>query len=355
MASRIDAFLELVAKQGGSDLHLVAGNPPRLRLYGDVIAIKYRELSSAETESFLYEIMPESLHAEFERRNGLDFAYSVPDLARFRVNVFRHLGGMGAVFRVVPHRVPELGQLGLPPAVPAFCRHKQGLVLVTGPTGAGKSTTLAAMIGHLNANLRGHVITVEDPIEFLHTRDQCLISQREIGFHTPSFPAALRSALREDPDVIMIGELRDYESISLALTAAETGVLVFATLHTSDAASTVDRLINAFPAAEQPRVRLMLASSLVGVISQQLVRRSDGRGRVAAIEVLVNNPAAANLIREGKPEQLANVIQSGGLQGMQSMDTALRRLLDARLVDGAAVYRLAANKQAFQQHAEADA
>jgi len=354
MASRIDAFLELVVKQNGSDLHLVAGNMPRMRLHGEVITIKYRELSHEETENFLYEVMPERLHAEFEQRNGLDFAYSVPDLARFRVNIFRHLGGMGAVFRVVPHDVPELEQLALPAVVANFCRFKQGLVLVTGPTGSGKSTTLAAMLNHINTHLRGHIITIEDPVEFLHQRKSCLVSQRELGFHTRSFPAALRSALREDPDVIMVGELRDYESISLALTAAETGVLVLATLHTSDAASTVDRMINAFPAADQARIRVMAASSLVGVVSQRLIRRSDGRGRVVAIETLVNNPAAANLIREGKVEQLANVIQSGGLQGMQSMDNALRHLLDERLISGRAAYRVASNKAQFEKYAEAD-
>lgn len=352
MASRIDAFLELVVKQYGSDLHIVSGNPPRMRLNGEVITIKYRELSPIETEGFLYEVMPERLHAVFEANNGIDFAYSMPGLARFRVNAFRHLGGVGAVFRVVPDKIPGLDQLGLPAVVPSLCQHKQGLLLVTGPTGAGKSTTLASMIDFINEHRRCHILTVEDPVEFRHKRRNSLISQREVGFHTRSFPEALHSALREDPDVLLIGELRDYESISLALTAAETGVMVLATLHTSSAATTVDRLVNAFPGSEQSRIRVMLSSSLVGIISQRLVRRVDGRGRVAAVEVLVNNDAAANLIREGKPDQLVNVQQSGALQGMQTMDAALRKLLDAELISGASAYRLATNRAAFEQYRE---
>jgi len=352
MVSRIDAFLELVVKQSGSDLHVVSGNPPRMRLQGEVITIKYRELSPIETEGFIYEVMPPRLHAVFEAENGLDFAYSVPGLARFRVNAFRHLGGVGAVFRVVPHTVPKIDRLGLPPVVHKFSQHKQGLVLVTGPTGAGKSTTLASMVDYINEHRRCHILTVEDPVEYIHQRNMALISQREVGFHTRSFPEALHSALREDPDVLLIGELRDYESISLALTAAETGVMVFATLHTSSAATTVDRLVNAFPGSEQARIRVMLSTSLVGILSQRLVRRTDGRGRVAAIEVLVNTDAAANMIREGKPDQLVNVQQSGALQGMRTMDSALRQLLDAELISGNSAYRLATNRASFEQFRE---
>jgi twitching motility protein PilT len=347
--ARIDSFLELVVNQKGSDLHLVAGNAPRIRLNGDLFPVKYRSLSPEETAELISEVMGESTQRAFEARHNLDFAYEVAGLSRFRANVFRHAGGMGAVFRVIPNEVQTIDELGLPPAVRTFCKQRKGLVLVTGPTGSGKSTTLAAMLDFINQDRREHVITIEDPVEFVHRRKNCLISHREVGSHAESFATALRSALREDANVILVGELRDLETIALAVTAAETGILVLATLHTSGAASTVDRMINVFPPAGQSTIRAMLSTSLCGILSQQLLRRADGKGRVAAFEVLVSNPAASNLIREGKPEQLTTVIQSGGLLGMQSLDTSLRRLLDAKLISGKEAYRKATNKAAFEQ------
>ncbi|KAA3626313.1 MAG: type IV pilus twitching motility protein PilT [Proteobacteria bacterium] len=349
---RIDTFLELVVNQGGSDLHLISGNPPRIRLFGEVVTIKYRSLSPDETQDLLYEIMPPMAKRTFESEHGVDFAYEIPRMSRFRVNAFRHLGGIGAVFRVIPSKVPSLESMRLPPICRALCENRKGLVLVTGPTGSGKSTTLAAMVDHINESRKAHIITIEDPIEYLHDRKSSLISQREVGIHTESFAAALRSALREDPNVLLVGEMRDLETIHLAATAAETGILVMGTLHTNGAAAAVDRMINVFPAKEQALIRTILSTSLVGVLSQQLVRRIDGRGRLAAIEVMLNTSAASNMIREGKTEQLANVIQGGGLMGMQSMDTALRRLLDAKQITGTEAYMKSTNKADFQQYCE---
>ncbi len=348
--ARINAFLELVVKQKGSDLHLISGNPPRVRLNGETFPVKYRDLTADETRELLFEIMTPLQRQHFEQENGVDFAYEAEGLARFRVNVFQHLRGIGAVFRVIPTEVMSLQKLGLPPVLKNFCRQRKGLILVTGPTGSGKSTTLAAMIDFINRERKGHIITIEDPVEFIHQNRNCLISQREVGSHTPTFAAALHSALREDPDVVLVGELRDLETIHLALTAAEMGILVMATLHTSGAASSVDRIINVFPPGEEAFVRTMLSTSLVGVISQQLLPTADRKGRVAALEIMINNAAVANLIREGKTEQLDNVIQSGGMQGMQRMDTAIKRLLDAKLITGEDAYMKARNKAEFEQY-----
>ena len=350
--NRIDTFLELLVKQDGSDLHLVSGNPPRLRLHGELIGVKYRELSAAETMALLGEIMPEPARAAFEQHDSADFAYAIDGVARFRVNVFRHVNGVGAVLRLIPVAVRTLEQLGLPNVLAGFCRQRKGLILCTGPTGSGKSTTLAACIDHINGSRKAHIVTIEDPIEFVHRNKQSLVSQREVGFDTQSFASALHSALREDPDVILGGEMRDLETISLAVTAAETGILVLGTLHTNGAAATVDRIVNVFPALDQGRIRSMLSTSLLGVVSQQLVRRSDGKGRVPALEVLVNNPGISNILRDGKTEQIATAIQSGALQGMQSMDTALRRLVDAKLITGRDAYRKAVNKRDFEMFAE---
>ena len=350
--NRIDTFLELLVKQDGSDLHLVSGNPPRIRLHGDLIGVKYRELSAAETMALLSEIMPEQARAAFDEHDSVDFSYAIDGVARFRVNVYRHVSGVGAVLRLIPVAVKTLEQLALPNVLAGFCRQRKGLVLCTGPTGSGKSTTLAACIDHINATRKAHVVTIEDPIEFVHHNRQSLVSQREVGFDTRSFAAALHSALREDPDVILVGEMRDLETISLAVTAAETGILVLGTLHTNGAAATVDRIVNVFAPVDQGRIRSMLSTSLLGVVSQQLVRRSDGKGRVAALEVLVNNPGIANILRDGKTEQIATAIQSGGLQGMQSMDTALRRLMDAKAITGRDAYRKAINKREFEMFAE---
>ena len=352
---RIDTFLELVVNQRGSDLHLVSGNPPRIRLYGELFPVKYRELTVDETTVLIYETMADNVRKIFESHYSLDFAYEAPGLARFRVNVFRHLHGLGSVFRVIPNTVQTLEDLSLPPVLKTLCRGKKGLILVTGPTGSGKSTTLASMIDFINRDRKGHIITIEDPVEFVHHSHGSLISQREVGLNTPSFAAALHSALREDPDAILVGELRDLETISLAVTAAETGILILGTLHTNGAAATVDRMINVFPAIEQARIRTMLSTSLRGVISQQLVRRADGKGRLAAVEILINNAATANIIREGKTNQLAGVIERGALLGMQSLDNALRHLLDAKLITGHEAYKKAVNKSEFEQFWEQEA
>ena len=350
--ARVDTFLELVVKQKGSDLHLISGNPPRVRLNGDTYAVKYRDLSQDETNDMLFEIMSKEHQEAFEKNKGVDFAYQTPELGRFRVNVFEHMRGLGAVFRVIPTDIMTMMDLGLPPVLKNFCRQTKGLILVTGPTGSGKSTTLAAMVDFINSERKGHVLTIEDPVEFIHRNKNCLISQREVGSSTPRFADALHSALREDPDVILVGEMRDLETVHLALTAAEMGILVMATLHTSGAAASVDRMINVFPAEEEAFIRTMISTSLVGVISQQLLRRADHQGRVAALEIMINNPAIANLIREGKTEQIESVIQGSSMQGMQRMDTALRRLLDAKLITGDDAYLKARNKDDFARYRE---
>ena len=352
--NRIDTFLQLVVNQNGSDLHLVAGNPPRIRLYGELFPVKYRELTRDETADLILDTMSATVRQAFESRHSLDYAYEVAGLARFRVNAFRHLGGLGAVFRVIRTTIRTLDELAMPAVLKTFCKQKRGLILVTGPTGSGKSTTLAAMVDFINQDRKEHLITIEDPVEFIHPQKNCLISQREIGLNADSFAAALRSSLREDANVVLVGELRDLETIGLAVTAAETGLLVLATLHTSGAAATVDRMVSVFPAGEQMLIRSMLATSLCGVVSQQLVRRADGKGMVAAVEVLVNNAAVSNILREGKTDLLTSVIQSGALVGMQTLDSALRRLMDAKLISGGEAYRKAANKAAFEQFRERD-
>jgi twitching motility protein PilT len=270
------------------------------------------------------------------------------EYGRFRVNIMRHINGMGAVMRAIPSKPVTLAQLNLPPAIHQLCRANNGLILVTGKTGSGKSTTLAAMIDDMNSRLKGHILTIEDPIEFVHPRKQCLISQREIGTHSPAFYEALLSALREDPDVILVGELRDLETMSIAVTAAEMGILVMGTLHTNGAAPTVDRMVNAFPADKQQHVRAMLSTSLRGVISQQLIPRAGKPGRVAALEIMVNTPAVANLIRQGKLDQLENTMQSGAVHGMRTMDSAIQELLDKGMITGKDAYKKAINKAKFE-------
>jgi len=349
---RIDAFLELLIKQGGSDLHLISGNSPRVRLLGEIHPVKYRELTENETVQLLNEIMPDHIRTAFDEHGGVDFAYEISEKSRFRVNAFRHLDGVGAVFRTIPTRVPTLEELKLPQIVKSLTRQRRGLLLVTGPTGSGKTTTLASMIDQINRERRGHIITIEDPIEYVHSNNQCLVSQREVGLHTETFAEALHSALREDPDVILVGEMRDLETVSLAVTAAEMGILVLGTLHTNGAAAAVDRIINVFPPSDEPYIRTMLSTSLCGIISQHLLRTADNKDRIAAAEVLINNSATANIMREGKTEQLENVIQGGALQGMQSMDTVLRRYLDEKLITGNEAYRVAKNKTAFEQYRE---
>jgi twitching motility protein PilT len=349
----IDPYLNQVIERDGSDLHFLAGDPPRVRQYGELKPLSTEPLSAEKVKAALYEIMPKLALERFEAKDGTDFAYSMPGVARFRVNVLRQLNGMGGVFRVIPSKARTADELKLPDAVRNLCKVNSGLILVTGKTGSGKSTTLAAMIDDINTREKGHILTIEDPIEFVHTRKNCLISQREIGVHSPSFSSALLSALREDPDVILVGELRDLETMSIAVTAAETGILVMGTLHTNGAAATVDRLVNAFPADKQPHVRTMLSTSLRGVVSQQLIPKADKKGRVAALEILINTPAIANLIRQGKMDQLENGMQTGSASGMRLMDAAIQTLLDQRLISGADAYKKSINKSRFEQYREA--
>jgi twitching motility protein PilT len=351
--AQIDPFLSEILDKRGSDLHFIAGDPPRIRVYGDLMPLRPEKLTGDYVKTALYEIMPKTAVDRFEKKDGADFAYSLEGKGRFRVNVMRQLNGMGAVFRAIPSKALTLDELKLPEAVRQLCRANSGLILVTGKTGSGKSTTLAAMIDDINRRVKGHILTVEDPIEFVHERKECLISQREIGVHSPSFAAAVLSALREDPDVVLVGELRDLETMSIAVTAAEMGILVMGTLHTNGAAATVDRMVNVFPSDKQSHVRTMLSTSLRGVVSQQLLQRADKQGRVAALEILVNTPAAANLIRQGKLDQLENTMQAGGQFGMRTMDTAIQQLLDSRQITGKEAYKKAINKSRFEEFREA--
>lgn len=346
----INDFLQSMHLRKGSDLHVVAGDPPRMRVHGELITLTNHKLDPDELQGALFGIMSPAMIEQFNRHDSADFAHFIPDVARFRVNVFRHINGIGAVFRGIPSRALTLEELKMPPVAGTLSRAHQGLILVTGKTGSGKSTTLAAMIDAINGRLNGHILTIEDPIEFVHERKQCLISQREIGAHSASFADALHSALREDPDVILVGELRDLETMSIAMTAAEMGILVMGTLHTNGAAATIDRVINIFPADKQDHVRNMLSTSLRGVISQQLCRTADGAGRVAALEILVNTSAVANLIRQGKLDQMENSMQSGAADGMCTMDGSLKRLMDSGRISGQEAYMQAFDKKKFEEY-----
>ena len=289
----------------------------------------------------------------FEEHESADFAYDIPDVSRFRVNVFQHLNGIGAIFRAIPSQALTLDQLDMPRVIHDLCKHTQGMILVTGKTGSGKSTTLAAMIDAMNKNLKGHILTIEDPIEFVHKSQGCLMSQREVGEHSESFAHALHSALREDPDVILVGEMRDLETISIAVTAAEMGILVMGTLHTNGAAQTVDRIINSFPSDKQAHIRTMISTSLRGVVSQQLLPTKQKAGRVAALEVLINTSAVANLVRQGKLDQLETAMQSGGAVGMQTMDSALMKLVEGAVISGKDAYLQANHKSKFERMKDA--
>lgn len=346
--NQIDEYLKQLIVRNGSDLHFIAGEPPRARIYGELQILAPETLATSRVETALQEIMAQKARDEFQRRDSADFAYALESMARFRVNVFRHVGGTGAVFRAIPSQAKTLAELKLPPVITQLCKQPQGMILVTGKTGSGKSTTLAAMIDEINRQIAGHILTIEDPIEFVHKRQKCLISQREIGVHSPGFAAALHSALREDPDVILIGEMRDLETVSIAVTAAEMGILVMGTLHTNGAAQTVDRIVNSFPTDKQSHVRTMLSTSLRGVISQQLVPRKGEPGLVAALEILVNTPAVANLIRQGKLDQLENAMQGGGRIGMRTMDSALKDLMDQGRISGKTAYEAALEKRKFE-------
>ena len=339
----IDRFLNLMLEQGGSDLHLSSGRPATVRVNGDLASFD-APLPAAEVKRILDEIVPAHTREKAGEGGDLDFAYDLPGRGRFRVNAFEQERGPGAVFRIIPWQIPTMAELGLPPAVTRFAGLRHGLVLITGPTGSGKSTTLAAIIGHINGERSGHVLTIEDPIEFVHENKRCLVTQREIGAHAPAFASALRIAVRQDPDVILVGELRDLETIALTLTAAETGALVFATLHTNSATKTVDRLIDVFPEPEQEMARAMLAGSLKGIVCQQLLRTADGKGRVAALEVLVCNFGVANLIREGKTFQLPSIMQAAKGEGMQTLEQALADLVEKKRITREAAHAAALNK-----------
>ena len=324
--AKIDAFFKLMHDQGASDLHLVSGQPPALRIDGDIERIKYKVLENDELKAMLYEIAPEDKVKVFEETGDVDFGYEIPGLARYRANFFMQKYGAAAIFREIPATILTAEQLGLPPVVTKLASLPRGLVLVTGPTGSGKSTTLAAIIDEANRTRKDHIITVEDPIEFVHKSQSCIVNHREVGLHTKTFSAALRGALREDPDIILVGEMRDLETISLAIEAASTGHLVFGTLHTSSAPKTVDRIIEVFPASEQAQIRSTLSDGLRAVIAQVLFKRIDKKGRCPALEILIANPAVRNLIREGKTYQIASMIQTGRKYGMQLLDDAIMEL-----------------------------
>ena len=348
--AKIDAFFKLMNDQGASDLHLISGSQPIMRVHGDMERVKYKVMENDELKAILYEICPENKIKVFEETGDIDFGYEVPNLARYRCNYFQQKWGIGSVFREIPSEILTAEQLGLPTVLNKLAMLHKGMVLVTGPTGSGKSTTLAAMIDYVNRNKRSHILTVEDPIEFVHKSQGCVVNHREVGLHTQSFKAALRGALREDPDIILVGEMRDLETIELALEAASTGHLVFGTLHTQSAAKTVDRIIDVFPANQQSQIRTTLSESLKGVIAQNLFRRIDKKGRIAVLEILVVTPATSNLIREGKTFQIPSVIQTGKKYGMQSLDDAILEAMQAKKISPEDAYDKSVVKERFVQY-----
>jgi twitching motility protein PilT len=346
--AQIDAFFKMVHELGASDLHLSAGSQPVIRLRGDLQRVRYKVLENEELRKLLYEITPEDKIKLFEETGDIDFSYEVPHLARYRANFFIQRRGVGAVFREIPNKILTIDDLGLPAILKNLALLPKGLVLVTGPTGSGKSTTLAAIVDYANRMRKDHILTIEDPIEFVHDPVNCLINQREVGRDTKSFNAALRGGLREDPDIIMVGEMRDLETIQLALEAAETGHLVFATLHTISASKTVDRVIEVFPGELQSQIRSSLADSLRAIIAQTLFKRVDKPGRVAALEILIATPAVRNLIREEKVFQINSVIETSRKYGMQPLDDAIMRLLRDKIIDPEESYSKCVNKNKFR-------
>jgi twitching motility protein PilT len=342
----ISKLLTFAVQQGASDCHISAGEPPMVRLHGDLKKLDHPALTQDETHALIYDMMSDVQRKNFEEHRECDFSFDLGDIARFRVNVFVQGRGLGAVFRTIPTEILPLEKLGMPPILRQICDREKGLVLVTGPTGSGKSTTLAAMIDYLNNTYEGHILTIEDPVEFVHKSKKCLVNQRELGVHTLSFANALRAALREDPDIILVGEMRDLETIQLALTAAETGHLVFATLHTSSAPKTVDRIIDAFPPNQQAQVRAQLSETLEAVLTQTLLKKKTG-GRVAAVEIMMGTTAVRNLIREGKLHQIPGVMQASQKDGMQTMDMALLELANRGLVTKAEAQSRSMNPNLF--------
>ena len=346
--AKIDAFFQLMHEQGASDLHLVSGQQPIIRIRGEMERIKFDVLDNDNLKAMLYEIAPEHKIKQFEETGDVDFAYEIPALARYRANFFEQKFGVGAVFREIPSRIVSAQELGFPSVVSKLASLPRGLVLVTGPTGSGKSTTLAAIIDEANRTRKDHIITIEDPIEFVHQSQNCIVNHREVGIHTKSFAAALRGALREDPDIILVGEMRDLETISLAVEAASTGHLVFATLHTTSAAKTVDRIIEVFPAEEQMQIRSTLADGIRAVISQVIFKRIDRKGRCVALEILIATPAVRNLIRESKTFQIPSMIQTGKKYGMQLLDDAIMDLYNRGWISADDAYLKCNDKTRFR-------
>ena len=346
--AKIDAFFKLMNEQKASDLHLVSGQPPALRINGEMERIKYQVLENDGLKGMLYEIAPEHKVKVFEETGDVDFGYEIPGLARYRANFFMQKNGVAAVFREIPSEILSAEQLGLPPVIPKLALLPRGLVVVTGPTGSGKSTTLASIIDVANRSRKDHIITIEDPIEFVHQSQSCIVNHREVGLHTKSFSAALRGALREDPDIILVGEMRDLETISLAIEAASTGHLVFGTLHTSSAAKTVDRIIEVFPSSEQAQVRSTLSDGIRAIIAQVLFRRIDKGGRCAALEILIATPAVRNLIREAKTYQIPSMVQTGKKYGMQLLDDAIMEMCTKRMISPDEAYAKANDKSKFR-------
>ena len=344
---KIDRFLRLMHDRGASDFHLTVGRPPMVRASGSIETIRYRMISEIDFTELLEPVTPPALWSSYVDGGDADFSYEIPGVSRYRVNLFRQQRGAGAVFRVIPTKIMTIEQLGLPEQVRRVANLRSGLVLVTGPTGSGKSTTLAAIIDQINESRSLHIITIEDPIEFVHPNKKCLIHQREIGTHAKSFAEALKSAGREDPDLILVGEMRDLDTISMALSAAERGTLVFGTLHTNNAAKTMDRIISVFPAAEQEGIRNVLGETIRAVVAQQLLPQVGG-GRVAALEILFSSPAIGNMIREGKTSQITSAIQTGVREGMMDMDTSIRRLYDAKRITARAAFDKAIDKEQFK-------
>ena len=352
---QIDEYLTAMMELEASDLHLCVGLPPKIRIHGDLEELDEPPIDAATMEQILKDICPADKWDFYVDNRDLDFAYEIRDVARFRSNYFFNHYGMGGIFRIIPTKILTLEDLNMPPALQSVCEYDRGLVLVTGPTGSGKSTTLAAMIDYINTNFHKHVITIEDPIEFVHGNKESIIVQREVGSDTESFSAALRGAMRADPDIVLVGEMRDLETISLALTCAAMGLLVFGTLHTNNAPKTVDRIIDAFPADQQPQMRAMLAQSLQAVISQLLCRTADGRGRVAVHEILLSHEALPSTIREGMISNIRSIIEGSSAMGMKSMDNDLLRLLEEETITPVEAYMKASNKQDFEKFIDKEA
>ncbi len=350
----LDQFLTVIVENGGSDLHIGVGQPPKMRRHGDVAPIREELVTQEEALAMLSEVCGPHNWEIFEERGDFDFAYEMDAASRFRCNYLKQANGYGAVFRLIPTKIATLEQLGIPPVVKEFGHLRGGLVLVTGPTGSGKSTTLAALIDYINENFSRHIVTVEEPIEFVHDNKRSVITQREVPGDSESFPVGLKAALREDSDIVLVGEMRDLETISLALTAAETGLLVFGTLHTNNARKTVDRMVDVFPASRQPQARAMLANSLRGVLAQLLLKKADGTGRVAVNEILIANPAVSAIIREGATQKLQDVIVSGKAQGMQFMDDAIWALLQSGVVSPHEAFMKAIDKNRFKKYLPAE-